>query len=186
MQLSTAQGPIIVQSRNKTSPVEYDEDLVMMIGDYYHVSLELLSSSYTRPSAEQEQMDDNTLSRNILSTTDYAWMSEPQTILVNGNGHNPCDPSALKPGQLCSKDCGNHLQLVRPGTRYRVRIIAGSILSYYALLLEGHTMTLFEADVSRHAAAPIVLDMSDFCRVPILSHSTLITSRYSRVNGTQY
>ena len=93
-------------------------------------------------------MDDNSLGRNILSTTDYVWMSEPQTVLVNGNGHNPCDLSALKPGQLCSQDCGNHLQLVRPGTRYRVRVIAGSLLSYYGLSLESHSMLLFEADVS--------------------------------------
>lgn len=75
-------------------------------------------------------------------------MSEPQTILVNGQGYNPCDLSALKPGQICSKSCGSHLQHVRPNTRYRVRIIAGSILSYYGISLEDHQMTLFEADVS--------------------------------------
>lgn len=40
MQRSTAQGPIIVdQVYGDDSPVKYDEDIVMMLGDYYHVSL---------------------------------------------------------------------------------------------------------------------------------------------------
>jgi L-ascorbate oxidase len=38
MQVMTAQGPVIVEQKNKTeSPVQYDEEIVMMIQDYYHV-----------------------------------------------------------------------------------------------------------------------------------------------------
>lgn len=37
-QLSTSQGPIIVDQKEWKTPVEYDEDLVVMIGEYWHVS----------------------------------------------------------------------------------------------------------------------------------------------------
>ncbi len=38
MQVQTAQGPIIVYPKDNSScPVKYDEDIVMMMGDYYHV-----------------------------------------------------------------------------------------------------------------------------------------------------
>jgi FtsP/CotA-like multicopper oxidase with cupredoxin domain len=38
-QISTASGPIVVEPRSGGAcPVEYDEEIVMMMGDYYHVS----------------------------------------------------------------------------------------------------------------------------------------------------
>jgi hypothetical protein len=37
-QLSTSQGPIIVDQKDWISPVEYDEDLVVMVQEYWHVS----------------------------------------------------------------------------------------------------------------------------------------------------
>ena len=37
-QVVTAQGPVIVEQANMTQcPVEYDEEIVMMVSDYYHV-----------------------------------------------------------------------------------------------------------------------------------------------------
>ena len=38
MQALTAQGPVIVEPKNKTVPMDYDEDIVMMISDDYHAS----------------------------------------------------------------------------------------------------------------------------------------------------
>lgn len=52
------------------------------------------------------------------------------------------------PGQQCTTDCGVNQQFVKPNTRYRVRMIGATVLSYIGLALEGHQMTLFEADVS--------------------------------------
>jgi len=41
-QLSTSQGPIIVDQKDWISPVEYDEDLVVMVQEYWHVCLLVL------------------------------------------------------------------------------------------------------------------------------------------------
>lgn len=37
--------------------------------------------------------------------------------------------------------------MVKPGKKYRVRVIGQLVLSYIQLALEGHTMMLFEVDV---------------------------------------
>ena len=40
MQVMTAQGPIIINPKDNSScPVEYDEDIVMQLSDYYHVRI---------------------------------------------------------------------------------------------------------------------------------------------------
>ena len=84
----------------------------------------------------------------MLNTTVFGWLGEPQNLLVNGNALGKCNESALLDGQTCTTKCGNNKQLVKPNTRYRVRIIGSTILSYVGLALEGHNMTVFEVDVS--------------------------------------
>lgn len=77
----------------------------------------------------------------------FGWLNEPQNLLVNGNALGTCNATALLPGQTCGTSCGNNLQMVKPGKKYRVRVIGQLVLSYIQLALEGHTMMLFEVDV---------------------------------------
>ena len=49
LQTLTAAGPIIVDEKDWRSPVKYDEDLVMVLQDYYHVRLALFYPSLTSP-----------------------------------------------------------------------------------------------------------------------------------------
>ena len=67
---------------------------------------------------------------------------------MNGAAYGACDASALLPGETCDgATCGSFQQLVKPNTKYRLRVINAAGLSYIQLALEGHSMTLFEADV---------------------------------------
>ncbi|KAK4686505.1 hypothetical protein P7C73_g3621, partial [Tremellales sp. Uapishka_1] len=127
MQVLTAQGPIIVEAANKTAPVEYDEEIVMMMGDSYHAS-------------------DEALIAGVLNTTLFGWIGEPQALLVNGHALAVCNQSALPTGLECTTSCGNNQQYIQPGKKYRVRVIGAGILSYFGMALEGHNMTLFEVD----------------------------------------
>ena len=134
LQIVTAQGPVIVEQKNKTaSPVQYDEEIIMMMSDYYYAN-------------------DSTIISGLLNDTTFMWLNEPNSLLVNGHALGTCNASALLPGYSCGTSCGNNLQLVKPGKRYRVRVIGATILSYLSLKLEGHKMTLFEADVSGPSA----------------------------------
>lgn len=59
MQDMTAYGPIIVDPPSGQSdgcPVEYDDDLVMMTSDYYHVSRPALQA-FIMPLAERSSTD---------------------------------------------------------------------------------------------------------------------------------
>lgn len=85
----------------------------------------------------------------ILNNTQFAWIRDPQAVVINGMAANACNASALPAGEVCGTECGAYQQKVKPNTRYRVRIINAGVLSYYSLALEGHKMILFEADVSR-------------------------------------
>jgi len=84
----------------------------------------------------------------ILNSTQFKWILDPQALAINGIAPNKCNASALLAGQECHTECGAYQQMVKPNTRYRVRIINSGVLSYYSMALEGHKMTLFEADVS--------------------------------------
>jgi len=84
----------------------------------------------------------------ILNSTQFRWILDPQALAINGIAPNKCNASALLAGQECHTECGAYQQMVKPNTRYRVRIINSGVLSYYSMALEGHKMTLFEADVS--------------------------------------
>ena len=37
MQALTSQGPVIVEPKSKKVPIEYDEEIIMMLSDSYHV-----------------------------------------------------------------------------------------------------------------------------------------------------
>ena len=147
MQVMTAQGPVIVEPKDKSScPMEYDEDIVMMLGDYYHVCLS--RKAFPCLSADTEtQASDDTIIGGLLNDTEFEWLNEPQNLLVNGHALAECNSSTLLPGQQCGTSCGNNLQKVLPGKKYRVRFIGATILSYIGLALEGHNMTLIEVDV---------------------------------------
>jgi FtsP/CotA-like multicopper oxidase with cupredoxin domain len=88
------------------------------------------------------------MTAGILNSTMFKWIADPQAVAINGIAPNACNASALSEGQECSTECGAFQQMVKPNTRYRVRIINSGVLSYWSMALEGHKMTLFEADVS--------------------------------------
>ncbi|ORX33571.1 multi-copper oxidase laccase-like protein [Kockovaella imperatae] len=137
MQVLTAQGPVIVEPKNKTAPIDYDEDIVMMLSDDYHAS-------------------DETIVAGLLNTSVFGWLGEPQNLLVNGHAPGECNETALSAGQTCNVTCGNNLQKVLPGKKYRVRVIGATVLSYIGLALEGHNMTVIEVDGTYVEPYPVV------------------------------
>jgi hypothetical protein len=92
------------------------------------------------------QADDHKIVAGLMNDT-FKWLGEPQALLVNGNAKGTCNATALPAGQKCTTSCGLHQQRVKPNTRYRVRVIGGTALSYLSMALEDHEMWLFEADV---------------------------------------
>ena len=88
------------------------------------------------------------MTAGLLNQTSFRWLGDPQAVVVNGRAYGECNATRLSGKQNCSMPCGVHQQSVKPGKRYRVRVIGATVLSQLSLALEGHNMTLFEVDVS--------------------------------------
>ncbi|KAF7129096.1 hypothetical protein RHSIM_Rhsim10G0157300 [Rhododendron simsii] len=118
----------------ESEPYTYDHDRSIILTDWYHKSTYELATG--------------------LSSLDFDWVGEPQSLLIHGKGRF-C--SGLK-SDLCdaiNSECSPYVITVVPRKTYRLRI--GSLTSLAALSfeIEGHNMTVVEAD--GHNVEPFVV-----------------------------
>ncbi|KAI8536199.1 hypothetical protein RHMOL_Rhmol10G0237300 [Rhododendron molle] len=121
----------------ESEPYTYDHDRSILLTDWYH------QSTYEQATG--------------LSSLPFDWVGEPQSLLIHGKGKFDCSTPGLKSG-LCNAtnpECSPYVITVIPGKTYRLRI--GSLTSLAALSfeIEGHTMTVVEAD--GHNVEPFVV-----------------------------
>ncbi|KAI8456729.1 L-ascorbate oxidase [Phakopsora pachyrhizi] len=114
-QVSTAYGPLIVDEATKP-PFNYFEDRMFMIGDYYH-------------STDQELI-------SKLLGTPFAWIGDPQSVLVNGQALNVCNTTSP---HGCENSCAHHITYVKPDKVYRIRVAGITSLAYLYMAIESHT-----------------------------------------------
>jgi hypothetical protein len=118
----TAYGAFIVEDAIKP-PVHYDHDLVVLLGDIYHLS-------------------DDQLEAKLLNKT-FSWIGEPQALTINGDAVGTCNSTSSQ----CTTTCKQHVFEVDPGKTYRVRTIGASALTFPYFAIEGHpSLTVIAAD----------------------------------------
>jgi L-ascorbate oxidase len=82
----------------------------------------------------------------------FRWMGDPQSILHNGKGNYSCPPVANAPSLAqfkCTPQTAEQALAaikVEPGKTYLLRVISTTTLSFLDLAIEGHNMTVVEAD----------------------------------------
>lgn len=115
-------GSLIVETgENESEPFEYDEELSIIISDWWHQSV-------------YEQMTG-------LSYIPFRWVGEPQSLLIQGRGRYNCSTGNCKNPQ-----CAPHVLSVKAGKTYRLRIASVASLSSLNFLIQRHQMTIVEAD----------------------------------------
>lgn len=120
-------------------PFTYDYDKSIILNDWYH------KSTYEQAAG--------------LSSIPFGWVGEPQSLLIQGRGKfnrsklaSPTlDPTACN---ATSSECLPYVLTVIPGKTYRLRISSMTALSALSFQIEGHNMTIVEAD--GHYVEPIV------------------------------
>lgn len=120
-------------------PFAYDYDKSIILNDWYH------KSTYEQAAG--------------LSSIPFGWVGEPQSLLIQGRGKFNCsklasptlDPTACN---ATSSECLPYVLTVIPGKTYRLRISSMTALSALSFQIEGHNMTIVEAD--GHYVEPIV------------------------------
>ncbi|KAL0395621.1 UNVERIFIED_CONTAM: L-ascorbate oxidase [Sesamum calycinum] len=121
----------------QTEPFLYDYDRSIILNDWYH------KSTYEQAAG--------------LSSIPFVWVDEPQSILIQGRGRFNCNAPGIEAG-LCnatSPECVPYALTVVPGKTYRLRIGSLTALSALSFEIEGHNMTVVEAD--GHYVEPFVV-----------------------------
>ncbi|KAK9460705.1 Cupredoxin [Lipomyces oligophaga] len=126
-------GAFIVQDRENDSYLigrDYDEDVVVLLQDYYHAPGEDRFAYY-------------------LSRTAAGFEPVPENGLINGHAwENICSRAHhLTPCETMAKDNPFEFQFVR-GRKYRLRFINIAALAEFSISLDRHVLTVIEADTS--------------------------------------
>ncbi|KAF5747377.1 hypothetical protein HS088_TW05G00098 [Tripterygium wilfordii] len=119
-----------------SEPFAYDYDRSIILNDWYH------KSTYEQATG--------------LSSIPFAWVGEPQSLLIQGKGKFDC-ASVTQPNvcNATNPECSFYTMTVIPGKTYRLRIASLTALSALSFQIEGHNMTVVEAD--GHYVEPFVV-----------------------------
>ncbi|XP_010261207.1 PREDICTED: L-ascorbate oxidase [Nelumbo nucifera] len=118
-------------------PFSYDYDRSIILNDWYH------KSTFEQAAG--------------LSSKSFVWVGEPQSLLIQGRGRFNCLASGLQ-ADTCNStnpECSPYFLTVVPGKTYRLRIGSLTSLSALNFAIEGHNLTVVEAD--GHYVEPFVV-----------------------------
>ncbi|TAQ85442.1 hypothetical protein B7494_g6220 [Chlorociboria aeruginascens] len=103
----------------------YDEDLILLVGDWYHRSAEEIQKYY-------------------VNYANFGNEPAPDSILMNGKGAFNCSQAVPSRPLECKYMQKPHLRM--NGKRTRLRIINTGGLTGFTLSMSGHKMTVFQVD----------------------------------------
>jgi len=109
-------GPLIV--KDKEIPYKYDEERIVFLQDVF-------------------TKNDSTIEAGLIANP-LVWSGETSMILVNGKGAGTANGTACN-ASLAAID-------VQPAKTYRLRFVGATALTFASLAIEGHDMTVIEAD----------------------------------------
>ncbi|GAU19752.1 hypothetical protein TSUD_78780 [Trifolium subterraneum] len=94
----------------------------------------------------------------LLSSIPFQWIGEPQSLLIHGKGRFNCSLSPSSAAGVCNStnpECSPFVQTIVSGKTYRIRVASLTALSALSFEIEGHNMTVVEAD--GHYVEPFVV-----------------------------
>ncbi|CAO2830687.1 unnamed protein product [Amaranthus hypochondriacus] len=114
----------------QSEPFAYDFDESLLLTDWYHKSAQEHATG--------------------LASIPFVWVNEPESLLIQGRGRFNCSlvntSSEIGQCNVTSPDCSPYVLTVVPGKLYRLRIASLTSLSALNFEIQGHNMTVVEAD----------------------------------------
>ncbi|KAG0369235.1 hypothetical protein BGZ54_010522 [Gamsiella multidivaricata] len=123
-------GPLIIHSPNEPHLDQYDEDIIMMISDYYHNPSGPLAAWYLTSESEGTE-------------------PVPDNGLINGRNSFNCsgDANAQFPTKAaCNSNAPRAVFNFKAGLKYRIRLINSGAFADFQFSIDNHTLTVIEAD----------------------------------------
>ncbi|KAH7861844.1 hypothetical protein Vadar_031657 [Vaccinium darrowii] len=111
-----------------SEPYTYDHEESILLVDWYH------QSTYEQATG--------------LNSLNFVWVGEPQSLLIQGKGMFNCSTLAAGLCNATNPECSPYVMTVVPGKTYRLRIGSLTSLSALSFEIEGHNLTVVEADGS--------------------------------------
>ncbi|KAL0543278.1 hypothetical protein IC582_018369 [Cucumis melo] len=124
-------GSIVVWvPEGQTEPFSYDRDRNLILTDWYHKSSNEHAAGLATPGSG------------------FTWVGEPDSLLIQGRGRFNCSVLGSSSGTCnsSSTECVLYPLTVVPGKTYRLRVSSLTSLSALSFQIEGHSMTVVEAD----------------------------------------
>ncbi|GAQ80786.1 Putative L-ascorbate oxidase [Klebsormidium nitens] len=128
-----------------TEPFQADGESMLLMNDWWHRS-------------HQDQFIGLDIPQN--PTSDFRFVGEPQSLLLNGRGQYNCSllasvPAAYSAGDALncsttSPQCSPNTVIgpITPNSTHRLRIVNTGSLSFLNIAIEGHNMTVVAADAN--------------------------------------
>lgn len=136
LQKSSLYGALIVQGDKRHLPT-YDYERVLLLNDWFHDSTTTQVAGLLNPS--------------------FRWVGDPDALLINGQGEFNC--STLGPmtsADVCDQSEAKPFVLhVKPSTTYRLRLIGASSLAFLNFGIDGHVMSVVEAETTLTRPMPV-------------------------------
>lgn len=126
----------VLVPKGTVEPFSYDKERSVVLNDWWHKS--------------------TTEQATGLSSLNFGWVGEPQSLLINGRGRYNCSlAGGTDVCNVTNPECSPFVLTMVPGKTYRLRIASVASLSALNLEIEGHNMTIVEAD--GHFTQPTVV-----------------------------
>ncbi|KAI9228012.1 MAG: Cupredoxin [Piptocephalis tieghemiana] len=125
-------GPLIIQDPDDPNKHLYDEEIIVILTDWYHTPTHKLLKAYLAPESNGNS-------------------PSPDSVLINGKGRFNCTSlhdAGLEGFGRCEPDAPRESFHFVPGRRYRIRIINASNDSAFTFSIDGHRLTLIETDMT--------------------------------------
>lgn len=132
-------GFLIVKDKAGSEPAKYDDELRLMISDWYHKNASVIEKG--------------------LLHEPFIWPGNGKSVLINGEG-SYCYTltSGFFPTSSCQVGSVANIKVEAQKT-YRMRIVNTASLGYYNIAIAGHSLTVIQVDVT--ANSPVTMASLD-------------------------
>lgn len=117
-------GPLIIHNLPEVYAAHYDEELLIVLSDWSHLSGKVNLNWFLSPASGGNE-------------------PIPYSGLIDGHGSYPCDNTTLPCDPQKQHPAAFH---VERGKRYRVRIINASAMAVFLFSIDGHVLNVIEVD----------------------------------------
>ncbi|ORX99152.1 hypothetical protein K493DRAFT_365755 [Basidiobolus meristosporus CBS 931.73] len=132
---TTAYGALIVHEAEEVdSPFDYDEERVLLLAEVFHKT-------------------DVEITNGLMGIPKLDSIVNPDSLVLNGKTF--AQWNCTSQGVRCDNTCEREVVTVEPGKTYRFRIINAAFNRVLSFGIEGHLLTIIEADGSYVVATPV-------------------------------